>query len=114
MLNYNSTLCGLVIYYPEQNDSCYPAILSQNGDLTVMGCEFGELGKLDIFLSWRIRNAVIIGNTLRTKKGIISKAGRKKTRIKNNIISYPSFKIPPRLSKKKLKEKSVLGFCPYI
>lgn len=92
-------------YWWDRNDSGYPAILSQNGDLTVIGCEFGELGKLDIFLSWRIRSAVIIGNTLRTKKGIINKAGRKKARIKHNIVSYPSYKIPPRPNKKKLKEK---------
>ena len=70
-----------------------------------MGCEFGELGKLDIFLSWRTRSAVIIGNTLRTKKGIINKAGRKKARIKHNIISYPSYKIPRRPNQKRLKEK---------
>lgn len=91
-------------YWWDRNSTGYPAVLSQNGDLTVIGCEFGDLDKLDIFLSKRVRTAVIIGNTFRTKKGIINKTGRK-ARIKNNVFSFPPNRIPRGLSKKKLRQK---------
>lgn len=91
-------------YWWDRKGSGYPAILSRNGDIAVIGCEFGDLDKLDIFLSRRIRSAVITGSTLRTKKGIINKAGRR-ARIKSNMFSYPANRIPRRPSKKNLKQK---------
>lgn len=100
-----TSFCNCQFYWWDRNNTGYPAILSQNGDLTVIGCEFGESGKPDIFLSKRVRSAVIIGNTFKTKKGIINKTSGKKTRIKNNIISYPPNHIPSRFNRKKLKEK---------
>ncbi|NIM81419.1 MAG: hypothetical protein GTN53_24520 [Candidatus Aminicenantes bacterium] len=91
-------------YWWDRNTDGYPAILSQNGDLTVMGCEFGDVGKIGIFLSKGIRTAVITGNTFRSKKAIINKA-KKRTRSKNNAFSYLPGRIPRFPDKKKLKQK---------
>ena len=89
-------------YWWDRGQDYSPAILSQNGDLSVIGCEFGEVGKLDIFLSRRIRSAIITGNTFRTKRGVINKARKKRSRIKNNLVSFPTYKRPPSFDKKKL------------
>jgi hypothetical protein len=91
-------------YWWDRAKDIHPAILSQNGDLTVIGCEFGELNLVDIFLSKNIRSAIIMGNTLRTKRGIINRAGRK-ARIKNNIFSYRGYQIIRVLNQRKLRQK---------
>jgi hypothetical protein len=91
-------------YWWDRKNAADPAILSQNGDLTVMGCEFGEYGKLDIFLSNRVRSAVITGNTFRTKRGVINRSEGWVT-VKTNIVSYPPNKTPRRPGRKKLKPK---------
>jgi hypothetical protein len=70
-----------------------------------MGCEFGEYGKLDIFISNRVQSAVITGNTFKTKRGVINRA-ENRALVKNNIVSYPPGKIPRRPGRKILKQRT--------
>jgi hypothetical protein len=91
-------------YWWDRKNAADPAILSQNGDLTVMGCEFGDYAKLDIFLSRRVRSAMITGNTFRTKRGVINRSEGWVT-VKTNIVSYPPYKIPRRPGRKILKQR---------
>jgi hypothetical protein len=81
----------------------YPAIFATNGILSVVGSMFAEFDKMVLFLSSRIRGALISANVIKTRRGIVNRA-KGKLKIRNNYISHPKFRRANRLLRKRLKK----------
>jgi hypothetical protein len=82
----HTTFSGCHFVSWARKDSMAPCIHAKRGGLTVMGCDFAERDKVQLLIEAEVEAALILGNRLRGKDGVVNRAGER-AQIGLNVVS---------------------------
>ena len=69
-----------------RKNSMAPCIHAKRGGLTVMGCDFAERDKVQLLIEAEVEAALVLGNRLRGKDGVVNRAGER-AQVGLNLVS---------------------------